>query len=371
MPFAGSAAQRAPHGDERQQQEDRGVERRRRRGAAAAPARRWRPRGRSPSIGSVMSREHVAEAREVPEERPVVGDAPDASVGDRRRCGRPPGRSPRPGSRRGRFRPPRGRRRCGPGRRSAPGWERSGRSEANARPRRGERRALDDDRGQVAAFGVCVGGHEDVRDAVLDAELLERLARGDHVAARAVRRLLEVELAELHGHDAVVGQVLERLLDHLRRVEVALGEHERAGRRRVVRRVAVGRDVPDEVVVVVAAREVRAAVALVEVDLGPVGEVAGVVGELVGEQVDGHRVQLDGVDVRRAKYSEARISLPPAEPMISSRPGGSPRTPNGIERGRPRSGRASTASPSNCQMPEPNVPSWHEQAVVGRPGRLR
>ena len=168
---------------------------------------------------------------------------------------------------------------------------------------------------------------------VLDAELLQRVARGHDVAAGAVGDDVEVELAELHDHDPVVGQVLERLLDHLRRVEVALRQHERARRRRVGRRVAVGRDVPDEVVVVVAAREVGAAVAGVRSTSGRSGEVAGVVGEVVGEQRHGHRVQLDRFDVGRAEVQrrEDLVAARRADDQLV--PGGPPRTSNGIARG--------------------------------------
>ena len=49
------------------------------------------------------------------------------------------------------------------------------------------------------------------------------------VAGRAVRLVVVVELAELRGEDPVRAEVLEALLDRLARVQVALGEHERAG----------------------------------------------------------------------------------------------------------------------------------------------
>ena len=73
---------------------------------------------------------------------------------------------------------------------------------------RRERGALHDDRREVAHFAE-LRGDEEVVVRVLDAELLQRLARGHDVAAGPVRRSLEVELAELHHHDAVVGEVLQ------------------------------------------------------------------------------------------------------------------------------------------------------------------
>ena len=56
---------------------------------------------------------------------------------------------------------------------------------------------------------------------------LNAALRGHDVAGGAVRPVREVELAELGHHDAVVAEVLQALLDHLDRVEVALREHER------------------------------------------------------------------------------------------------------------------------------------------------
>src|SRR5690606_13457091 len=87
-----------------------------------------------------------------------------------------------------------------------------------------------------------------------------------------------------------------RLLDGVGGVEVALRQHEGAGRGRVGGRVAVGRRVPDEVVLVAAAGQVRAAVTVLVVDLRLVGEVAVVVGVGVGDEVVGDRVELDRVD---------------------------------------------------------------------------
>ena len=110
-------------------------------------------------------------------------------------------------------------------------------------------------------------------------------------------RPLKSQLAELDDDDSVVSEVLERLLDHLSRVEVALGQHEGAQRGRVVGGVAVGRREPHEVVVRVVTGEVGPAIALVQLHLGPLGQVPGVVREAVLQQRDGHGVELDGLDV--------------------------------------------------------------------------
>ena len=141
------------------------------------------------------------------------------------------------------------------------------------------------------------GGDDDVTARVVHPELAQRLARGRDVAGGAVRLVVEVVLAELRGDDPIRGEMLQALLDRVARVEVALRQHERARVRGVGRRVAVGRGIPHEVVVVVAAGQVGAPVAVHVVHLGVLGDVAGVVGEVVGDEVVGDRVQLDGVDV--------------------------------------------------------------------------
>jgi hypothetical protein len=102
---------------------------------------------------------------------------------------------------------------------------------------------------------------------VVDPELPERVAGGAHVAGGAVGLLLEPHLAELGGHDAVLGQVLEAVLDGLARVEVALGQDESPRGCGVGGRVAVRGGVPDDVVLLVAAGQEGPAVARHIVDV--------------------------------------------------------------------------------------------------------
>ncbi len=128
------------------------------------------------------------------------------------------------------------------------------------------------------------------------------------VSGRASRSGLEVEVAELGDHQPFGREVVEGGLDHLLRVQVALGQHEGTGRGGVRGRVRVGGDEPDQVVVVVGAGEERAAVALHVVDVGQVGDVARVLGERVGQQVVGDRVELDRVDLTDA-VGERRLDL--------------------------------------------------------------
>lgn len=115
----------------------------------------------------------------------------------------------------------------------------------------GERCAPDEDgrQRQVAAARGC---HQNAPGRVVDTELCECMARRSDITHGSVGLVLVVELAELGGEDPVNFEVLERLDDGVAGVEVALREHERARVRRVRRRVAVGRWVPHEVVVVVA-----------------------------------------------------------------------------------------------------------------------
>ena len=109
---------------------------------------------------------------------------------------------------------------------------------------------------------------------------LERLPRRDQVPRSTGRSGVEVEVAELGDDEAVGREVVERRLDHLRRVQVALGKYEGTGGGSVGGGVAVGCDEPDDVVLVVTAGEECAAVALDVVDVRVLGDVAGVLGEL-------------------------------------------------------------------------------------------
>ena len=136
---------------------------------------------------------------------------------------------------------------------------------------------------------------------IVDPELAERLPGRHDVALGPVRLTLEVELAELHDHDAVVGQVIQGLLDHLDGVEVALRQDERPRRGGVVGGIAVRRHVPHEVVAVRAAGQERTTVGLVDRDVRNLVEMPGEVGVLVLEQADGHRVELDALDLLAAE----------------------------------------------------------------------
>ena len=178
-----------------------------------------------------------------------------------------------------------------------------------------ERRALDDDRRVVTDFRVLRGHEKVLRGSRIpsDSSALRRSRRTGSCGSG----LAEVQLAELDDHDAVVGEMF-RLLDHLLRVEVALRQHERARRSRVRGGVAVGRDVPDEVVLGATAREVGASVTLVQVYIGPLAQIARVVGEVIREERRRDRVELDGLDIRRVIRERRQDLLLPADPMMSS-----------------------------------------------------
>ena len=105
--------------------------------------------------------------------------------------------------------------------------------------------------------------------------------------------------------------MLKAVLDGLARIQVALREHVGAGSGGVRRRVAVGGGIPDHVVRVVAAGKERPAVALDVVDGRVLGEMPGVVGELVGDERVGDGVELDGIDVLGVEV-ERRQDLVPA-----------------------------------------------------------
>src|SRR5439155_23644151 len=109
---------------------------------------------------------------------------------------------------------------------------------------------------------------------VLDVQATKALARSAEVAHRPIRFALELELAELRAHDTVGRQVIEGLDDHLRRVEVAFGEYEGAGARGVHRRIAVGRDEPDEVIVLRMAPQERAPLGVDQGDSTVLGEAS-------------------------------------------------------------------------------------------------
>ena len=102
--------------------------------------------------------------------------------------------------------------------------------------------------------------------------------------------------------------MVERLLDHLSCVEVALRHDECASRGGVRRGVAVGRDEPHDVVGLVAAGQVGATLALHVVDVGVLGDVAGVVGERVAQERHGDGIELDGVDLPGA-IRQRRLDL--------------------------------------------------------------
>ncbi len=129
------------------------------------------------------------------------------------------------------------------------------------------------------------------------------------VAHRAVRLALEVDLAELHADDAAVREVAQALGHHLARVEVALGEHERARGGGVHRRVAVRGDEPDQVVALAVAHQERAALGVHQRDAGVVAQVARVVGEAGGQQRDGDGIQLDGGDARHPEVERGEDLL--------------------------------------------------------------
>ena len=230
-----------------------------------------------------------------------------------------------------------------------------------------ERCALEHDRRQVAGLVGDVRRDDHVRARVLDPHFGERLARGHHVTARPVRRVAVVQLAELHDHHAAVGEVLETLLDHLRRVEVALRQHERARGRRVVRGIAVGRHEPHEVVLVVRAGQVRTTVALVDVHARLVRQVARVLLVAIAHEIHGDRVQLDAVDLLRLVV-QRRDDLVPAgradDERVVGRARRARRTGGNGDR---RSNLVTPAAlPSNLSMIEPNVPSWNSDLKSGR-----
>ena len=87
--------------------------------------------------------------------------------------------------------------------------------------------------------------------------------------------------------------------------------------------------------------------------------MAGEVGEVVGEQRDGHRVQLDRFDVGRAEVQRREDLLaargPDDELACRAHRRGCRR---GSRAGRSRTASSVEGSPSNRWMPEPNVPSW-------------
>ena len=238
--------------------------------------------------------DHIREVREVPEERSVIGNRSDlAWIGRGDDAGARVGRvdHPRHDARAFRFtRCPRG------------AAERHvGDCPLVARDFLERKwRALQQHRGEVTGLVRDEGRHDHVRLRFLDTEFLERAPCGHHVPRRPVRRVLEVELAELHDHDAAVGEVLETLFDHLARVEVTLGQHECTRRRGVVRGVAVRRDEPHEVVAVAAASQKRPAVALVDIHARLVRKVAGELPIPVPDEVYGDRIQFDPLDVFRA-----------------------------------------------------------------------
>ena len=142
------------------------------------------------------------------------------------------------------------------------------------------------------------GPDEDVPIEVLDPQASEGFARRGEVAQRPLRLVLIVDLAELRADEAVLCEVFEAVHDHLGRVEVALREHEGARRGRIHRGIAVGSDEPDEVESLAPALHERTTLGVDQRDTRVLGEMAGVVGEMRGEERIGDRVQLDPRDVR-------------------------------------------------------------------------